>query len=119
VARTNDTNPLTETFNVDCVRFPPFGFGRTSCELGIATLSDNVPNFGDRRLCQQIHLAGNYSITSLVFITAGFILTIVLCVTTVVLPGTAYGDAELQRNKRFGDQGTGARSEPVLGSQEG
>jgi hypothetical protein len=105
VANTSDPNPLTMTFVADCVRFPPFGFNQTSCELGIATQSDNLPNFGDIRLCQQIHLAGNYSITSLTFIAAGFILTMLLCAATIRLRSAAGEDADIQRDELAGRHG--------------
>jgi hypothetical protein len=82
-AMSSSSNPTpTATYDVTCTNYRPYGFNRTSCELQIATLSDNVPTVGDARLCQQIHYAGNFGITSTLFIGLGFLLTGMLLVMT-------------------------------------
>jgi hypothetical protein len=70
-------------FNSTCVQYRPSGFGKTSCELAIATGSDTVPQVGDQRQCQQIHLAGNFGITSVVFTTLGFTAIGLLVIATL------------------------------------
>jgi hypothetical protein len=71
-------------FDVNCTRFRPRGFNRTSCELAIATQDDTAITIGDNRLCQQIHYAGNYWIASTAFIGLAFLLTAVLAIFTFI-----------------------------------
>lgn len=78
-------SPVTATdFEVHCTQFRPFGFNRTSCELAIATQDDISSTLGDARLCQQIHYAGNYWLTSATFIGLAFLLTLILAVVTLL-----------------------------------
>ncbi|KAF1834715.1 hypothetical protein BDW02DRAFT_568821 [Decorospora gaudefroyi] len=70
--------------SVICSNFRPFGHNRTSCELEVATQDDSVPTVGDRRLCQQIHYAGNFGIASTVFIGVGFLLTGAMVIMTLL-----------------------------------
>jgi len=62
--------------------YKPFGYDKTSCELEVATQDDQATNIGDARLCQQIHYAGNFGITSTFFIGMGFLTTTALIVLT-------------------------------------
>lgn len=72
----NSTNSKSPpVYDLHCDHFKPFGYDKTSCELYNVTGSDTATNLGDQRLCQQIHLAGNYAITSTVFIGVGFLAT--------------------------------------------
>jgi len=71
---------LNYTYESVCQHYRAFGFNRTSCELASVTQSKTVPQVGDRRLCQQIHYAGNFSITSTVFISSSFLLTLAIAV---------------------------------------
>jgi hypothetical protein len=71
-------------FDVNCTRFRPRGFNKTSCELAIATQDDTAITIGDNRLCQQIHYAGNYWIASTAFIGLAFLLTVVLAIFTFI-----------------------------------
>lgn len=66
------------TYTSHCHRYRAFGFNHTSCELATATNSNLVPQVGDRRLCEQIHYAGNYDIASTVFISLTFFLAIAM-----------------------------------------
>ena len=91
----------TSKWVVTCQNFKPFGFDKTSCELEIATQSDTAPNVGDARLCQQIHYAGNFGISSALFIGLGFILTGTMVIMTFL-------------NAR---KGTGATTQQQVGSQ--
>jgi hypothetical protein len=70
------------TYTVTCRHFRPFGFDRTSCEEEVATQDDTAPNLGDTRLCQQIHYAGNFGITSTFFISLGFIIIGIVMIAT-------------------------------------
>ena len=81
---TEDEEPFVVLvgYNTTCTRYPPFGFNRTSCELRSVTETDNASVNGDARLCQQIHYAGNFGISSATFISLGFILTLGLTVST-------------------------------------
>ncbi|KAF4343952.1 hypothetical protein FBEOM_2109 [Fusarium beomiforme] len=77
--KVNSTNTdSTPVHRVHCDHFKPFGHNKTSCELWNATGSDTAETIGDQRLCQQIHLAGNYAIASTVFIGVGFLTTTAL-----------------------------------------
>jgi hypothetical protein len=72
VAATATPSPI---YDVSCDHYKPFGRDKTSCEPSNATGSDTAANVGDQRMCQQIHLAGNYGITSTFFIGIGFLAT--------------------------------------------
>jgi hypothetical protein len=50
---------------------------------------DGPSNLGDARLCQQIHYAGNFGITSTFFIGLGFLLTAAMLIVTLVSPRSA------------------------------
>lgn len=102
----DNTKPVTYT--ISCQNFRPFGFNRTSCELGIATGSDSASNFGDARWCQQIHRAGNFGIASLTFITLGFILTGLLAIgtfLTLLFPGVSSTSHETKERSEAVDTG--------------
>lgn len=118
---TSSTGPIG--WNVTCVNYRASGFGRTSCELGIATLSDTVPEFGDARLCQQIHLAGHFVITSVVFITLGFMLTALLALASVATAfsrGESSEVASAQKKDEVKDAtAEGIRSEPPSQHSQG
>jgi hypothetical protein len=70
------------TYVRSCSHYKPFGYDKTSCELEVATQDDQATNIGDARLCQQIHYAGNFGITSTFFIGMGFLITTALIVLT-------------------------------------
>jgi hypothetical protein len=74
-ATSSSTATATPVWDVKCDHFKPFGRDRTSCELYNVTGSDSAENLGDQRLCQQIHLAGNFGIASTFFIGIGFLAT--------------------------------------------
>jgi len=83
-------------FHEDCKTFRAYGsFGsnQTSCELLNITGSADSSNTGDQRLCQQIHYAGNLSITSLSFVTLGFVLTLIMTVLALVNSRSASASA--------------------------
>jgi hypothetical protein len=84
VSNSSDPQSIT-TYDVFCQNFKPFGFNRTSCEEEVATQDDSAVNLGDSRLCQQIHLAGNFGIASTVFISLGFILTSIATIATFTI----------------------------------
>jgi hypothetical protein len=69
-------------YNTTCAAYAPFGLNRTSCELRSVTKTDSVATAGDARLCQQIHLAGNFAISSSVFISLGCLLNLLLSTLT-------------------------------------
>ncbi|KAF8848394.1 hypothetical protein BDZ45DRAFT_681239 [Acephala macrosclerotiorum] len=73
------------TYTVSCQKFKPFGFDRTSCEEEVATQDDTATNLGDTRLCQQIHYAANFGITSTVFISLSFILISMVTIATLAV----------------------------------
>jgi hypothetical protein len=85
---------LNYTYKTTCQHYRAFGFDKTSCELASATKSKTVPQVGDRRLCDQIHYAGNFSITSTVFISLAFLLTLAMGVVGFVVAnnGSSSGD---------------------------
>jgi hypothetical protein len=87
------TSPSAATaspiWDVGCNHFKPFGRDKTSCELYNVTGSDTVENFGDQRLCQQIHLAGNFGIASTFFIGVGFLATGALALLSLSRSGSA------------------------------
>ncbi|KAK5212095.1 hypothetical protein LTR47_004025 [Exophiala xenobiotica] len=93
----------TSKWEVNCHHYRPFGFDKTSCELEVATQTDTASNVGDARLCQQIHYAGNFGITSTLFIGLGFILTGTMAMMTL-------------HNAR---KATRATSQPLTESQKG
>jgi hypothetical protein len=71
-----------QQYTQNCTHFKAYGFDKTSCELAIATQSDGANNIGDARLCQQIHLAGNFGIASSTFVGLGFLVTLALVAST-------------------------------------
>lgn len=79
------------TYTLQCNVFHAYGFDKTSCETVFATQNYSAANTGDERLCQQIHYAGNLSITSTTFICLGFVLTLLM---TVVATMTSSSSAE-------------------------
>jgi hypothetical protein len=96
-------------WNVSCHHYRPFGFDRTSCELEVATQDDQADNVGDSRLCQQIHLAGNFSIASTVFMSLGFLLIAALAIATVIAGGSSAPEASVTgTHERRGHEKTGA-----------
>lgn len=84
-ATANVVNQTTTTYSISCQKFRPFGRGKTSCEALLVTQSDTAANTGDTRLCQQIHLAGNFAIASTTFVTLGFCLTAVMVLASVLM----------------------------------
>lgn len=71
---------LNYTYTSNCVHYPVYGFNRTSCELPSVANSNVLPQVGDQRQCQQIHLAGDYQIASTTFITLAFVLALAMAV---------------------------------------
>lgn len=65
-------------YTISCDNYRPYGTNRTSCELRSVTKNDSIVTDGDSRLCQQIHLAGNFAISGSVFISTGFLLYLLL-----------------------------------------
>ncbi|KAK5046259.1 hypothetical protein LTR84_008402 [Exophiala bonariae] len=70
-----------------CNHYRPYGWGRTSCELpttlNTTTNSSDTTalrNRGDARLCQQVHLAGDFAISGTVFISLGALLAIFMVI---------------------------------------
>lgn len=74
---------VLSNYTVACEGFSVHGTSKTSCELRSITKTDNATNVGDARLCQQIHDAGNYAISSTLFVSLGFLLTLGLSALTI------------------------------------
>jgi hypothetical protein len=105
-------------WNLSCHYYRPFGFDRTSCELEVATQDDQADNVGDSRLCQQIHLAGNFSIASTVFMSLGFLLIAGLAAATVLAGRLSGPEAAVTSTRRKrGHEKTGASA--GVGSESG
>jgi hypothetical protein len=67
-------------WTVNCARFPPKGFAKTSCESNVKTnISAADARFGDDRQCQQIHMAGGLAIAASVFVGIALLAMLVLC----------------------------------------
>lgn len=78
---TNYTVPV-----IQCIRYPAWGSGKTSCELASATHNLSIAQTTyDSRLCTQIHLAGNLSIAGTSFIGIGFFITLIMTAAAVAL----------------------------------
>ncbi|KAH0566347.1 hypothetical protein GP486_000253 [Trichoglossum hirsutum] len=80
------------TYTLHCNTFKSHGFDKTSCETVFATQNYSNANTGDARLCEQIHFAGNLSITSTTFISLGFLLTLIMTVVSFVYASTTSKD---------------------------
>jgi hypothetical protein len=124
-ASTTDSSPATSSnFHVQCTQFRPNGFNHTSCELAIATQDDTAPTVGDARLCQQIHYAGNYWITSSTFIGVAFLLTLVLTIFTLVKKPQFASDKQpllgkpMQREAEQQDDSMGGNEDQPLTSTQ-
>ncbi|OCK78375.1 hypothetical protein K432DRAFT_383916 [Lepidopterella palustris CBS 459.81] len=86
------TNANTTTYTLKCDVYDAFGFDKTSCETVFATQNYSAANTGDERLCQQIHYAGNLSITSTTFICLGFVLTVIMAIVASVTSSSSAED---------------------------
>ncbi|EXJ70273.1 uncharacterized protein A1O5_06341 [Cladophialophora psammophila CBS 110553] len=88
-----------------CLRYPPSGTGKTSCELVRVLLDDEPWSIGDERLCQQIHTAGNLAIASTTFIGVAFLLTVVLVLASVQFlnSSSANGTVASKRGEKTAD----------------
>jgi hypothetical protein len=117
---TSEDSEPTLTFvryDVSCDRYKPFGLDRTSCELRSVTKTDSVANVGDARLCQQIHYAGNFGISSTVFISLGFILTLCMAMSTIYRMMTR-GQASDHPSTSSGAEQYGSKSTAADSSQD-
>lgn len=86
----SDTSANNVTIYTEhCNTFHAYGFDKTSCERVFATQNYSAANTGDERLCQQIHYAGNLVITSVTFISIGFVLTLVMTILAFILASPA------------------------------
>ncbi|KAK1777160.1 hypothetical protein QBC45DRAFT_331395 [Copromyces sp. CBS 386.78] len=56
--------PVNYTYTSNCTNYRPSGLNATSCELPAVLLNNSLSQAGDARQCQQIHIAGNFSIAS-------------------------------------------------------
>jgi hypothetical protein len=109
----------TSTWAVDCYHFRPFGRNATSCEPQNVTGSDDPDgpsNIGDARLCQQIYYAGNFGITSTLFIGLGFLLTATMLIVTLVSPRSASSTNVAQMTSTSG--GKPEQQQPSDGQQD-
>ncbi|EWZ86425.1 hypothetical protein FOCG_16193 [Fusarium oxysporum f. sp. radicis-lycopersici 26381] len=105
----NSTNPNADpVYSVHCDHFKPYGHNKTTCELMNVTDSDVAENLGDQRLCQQIHLAGNYAIASTVFIGVGFLATMTLAFLSLLRSVSTH------RHKHESDHRSNNRALPLL-----
>jgi hypothetical protein len=89
-------------YTEECNTFRAYGSfssNATSCEIVNITGSYDDANTGDERLCQQIHYAGNLSITSITFVSLGFVLTLLMTILAF-LQGPAPAEAEEEENGR-------------------
>jgi hypothetical protein len=82
------------TYTLQCNVFDAYGFDKTSCETVFATQNYSAANTGDERLCQQIHYAGNLSITSTTFICLGFVLTLLMTVVASTISSSSAEDGD-------------------------
>jgi hypothetical protein len=82
------------TYTLQCNVFHAYGFDKTSCETVFATQNYSAANTGDERLCQQIHYAGNLSITSTTFICLGFVLTLLMTVVASTISSSSAEDGD-------------------------
>ncbi len=85
----SDTSANATIYTEHCNTFHAYGFDKTSCETVFATQNYSAANTGDERLCQQIHYAGNLVITSVTFISLGFVLTLLMTILAFVLASPA------------------------------
>ncbi|KAK6433132.1 hypothetical protein LTR95_010691 [Oleoguttula sp. CCFEE 5521] len=84
------------TYTYVCHRFGSSGSNKTSCESLNYTLTQSDARYGDERLCQQIHWAGNLVIASTSFIGIGFFFTFFLAFLSMIvifLPNAAEQDS--------------------------
>ncbi|OQO06175.1 hypothetical protein B0A48_08763 [Cryoendolithus antarcticus] len=73
------------TYTYVCQRFGSSGSNKTSCESLNYTLTQSDARYGDERLCQQIHWAGNLVIASTSFIGIGFFFTFFLASLSMIM----------------------------------
>ncbi|ORY08605.1 hypothetical protein BCR34DRAFT_616332 [Clohesyomyces aquaticus] len=92
------------TISLTCLRYRPYGFGKTSCETVFATQSYQAAVTGDERLCQQIHCAGNLMIASSVFSGISLVLMLAMCIASI------WSMYKRQHNSTDGAQTEEARS---------
>jgi hypothetical protein len=108
-------------FHEDCKTFRAYGsFGSnaTSCEILNITGSADASNTGDQRLCQQIHYAGNLDITSVAFVSLGFVMTLFMTIFAYLQgPAAGSGDRDGVLETQAADNGQ--RKEDEVAARHG